>query len=225
MSPDPTIIEFLVRCGVRQEALARLDVLSRLLGDLCETNEQLNLTRITAPTEFWTKHVADSLSVGLAAPELLTTGLRVGDVGCGAGFPAIPLAWANPDLHVTGIESRRSKAQAVRDEVARLGLPNCTIVPRQARETGRLPEYAGAHDAVVLRAVGRPRTMVRDCRQLLKPEPDAKLIFYMTPNSIEESRGIAEREAGKYGFAVAESAIFELPGDAGTRQFLILSRR
>jgi len=215
---------FLRGCGVRDATLERLAELEPFLEQLREANAHLNLTRLTSDADFWIKHVADSLAVGLAAPELLTQPLRVADVGCGAGFPAIPLAWANPGLRLTAIEARPRKAEFVESAARALGLVNLQVLARQAREVGRLPDHAGAYDAVLLRAVGPPESLIRECRGLLKPAAGARLVFYLTPTMVAESRSLVNREAHKFGLKVAESAPVELPEGAGARQFLLLAR-
>jgi len=125
---------------------------------------------------------------------------------------------------VTAIESNHRKANFVAAAATRLGLANLTVIPRQAREVGRFPDHAGAYDAVVLRAVGDPGRLVRDCRQLLRPTPGSRIVFYQTPETVAETQPLAQREAAKYGLTVAESAVVELPLAAGRRQFLILTR-
>ena len=224
MQPGPHVIEFLASCGVRREALARLDTLSSYLEGVRAANRRLNLTRVTSPAGFWVKHVADSLAIGRVFPELLSADLRVADVGSGAGFPAVPLAWANPGLRVTAIEAREKKAKFIETEVARLGLHNCEVLAGTARQAGRLPEHAGRYDAVLFRAVGSPATLVRDSRLLLSQASGARLVFYMTPASVKDSRTVAQREAAKYKLQTVESAELELPEHGGTRQFLTLIR-
>ena len=225
MGPESAVAAFLLACGVRNMAMARIHVLEQLQHDLQEANAHLNLTRLAAPADFWTKHVADSLAVGQCWPQLLNACLRVADVGCGGGFPMLPLAWANPELKLTGIECRVKKADFVREESLRLGLENCDVVARQAREAARLPQHAAQYDVVLLRAVGTPENFVRECRLLLKPAAGARIVFYMTPQSISDCRPAAAREAEKYKFTLAESAPIELPLGAGPRQFLSLIRR
>ena len=68
---------------------------------LREENEKYNLTAITDEQEIWQKHFADSILGSVAIPEHAT----VCDVGSGAGFPALPLAIARPDLSVTLVDS------------------------------------------------------------------------------------------------------------------------
>ncbi len=211
--PSEAVRGFLSTCGVAGPVAA----MARLGADLAEANRSLNLTRIA---DFWVGHVADSLSVGLAKPELLSEPLVVADVGCGGGFPLLPLAWANPALTVVGFESRQKKADFVAEEIGRLGLSNASVVPRRAREAARLPEHAERYDAVLLRAVGAAGDLVRECRGLLKP--GGTLIHYKTPQAVEAERPLAEREAKKYGFTIALSDVIALPEGGGPRQFLFM---
>jgi 16S rRNA (guanine527-N7)-methyltransferase len=148
----------------------------------------------------------------------------VADVGCGAGFPLLPLAWASPGLRFTGFESRGKKADFVKREIARLGLRNARAVSQRAREAGRRPEHAGQYDVVLLRAVGPAGDLVRECRALLREEPGARMVHYKTPDGVAAERAVAEREAGKYGFAVETSQMVTLPEQGGPRQFLLLRR-
>jgi len=204
--------------------LARLDLLARFGVELEAAESRLNLTRILAPEAFWVKHVADSLALGLVLPEVLTGDLSVADVGSGAGFPALPLAWANPRLTVTAVEARRKKAEFIAGVTTRLGLVNCRVMARQVREVGRLPGHAGAYDHVLLRAVGSPARLIRACRQLLRPAAGAAIVFYMTPESLSGELALARREAAKFGLAAHASEAVELPCAGGSRQFLILRR-
>jgi 16S rRNA (guanine527-N7)-methyltransferase len=158
--------------------------------------------------------------VARAVGELLHETMTVADVGCGGGFPILPLAWANPKLTVMGIEARSKKAHFVAEEAARLGLSNASARAIQAREAARSDDYRQQYDAVVLRAVAETGRMVRDVRGLLKP--GGAIINYKTPQAVIAERAITEREASKFGFTVTESEVFALPRDAGGRQFVLL---
>jgi 16S rRNA (guanine527-N7)-methyltransferase len=219
--PSPAVQAFLARCGVLTDH-RDLNVLARLWTDLHAAARRINLTAIDAEEDFWLLHVADSLAVGIAVPELLVApGLHVADVGCGAGFPLLALAWANPALALVGLEPRLKRADFVRREVQRLGMPNCRVVDRQVSEVARDELHAGHYDAVVLRAVGSAAKFLRPCRRLLKPRTGAKVVFYKTPAAIAEELPAARREAAKLGLALRASDIIDLPADAGKRQFLL----
>lgn len=221
--PTPAVREFCARLGLDPAVRDPAD-LSSLREELQAVNDELNLTRITAPREFWTLHLADSLAAGLAAPALLRQGVTFADVGCGAGFPLLPLAWANPQAEAVGIESRQKKADAVLRFAESLGLSNVRTVPCQAREAGRKPEWAGRFDYVLLRAVGPAGRMLRDVRGLLADRPGAAVIFYKTPQAVEAELALARREAEKFKLAVETPAPFALPDAAGQRQFLLFRR-
>lgn len=91
-----------------RDALARfedkLDVLRRFL--LTE-NEKYNLTALTEADDVSSKHFFDSF----AASPLLPCGASVCDVGCGAGFPLLPLALARGDCTFLGVDATKKKGE------------------------------------------------------------------------------------------------------------------
>ena len=74
-------------------------------------------------------------------------GARVLDVGCGGGFPSVPLAILFPEAHFTSVDSIRKKITVVEGVSAGLGLDNLT--PRCAR----VETLGERFDYVVSRAV------------------------------------------------------------------------
>ena len=225
MKPHPDIVEFLARCGVGDTRDAALATMEGFRERLAAANRETNLTRLVTPEDFWTKHVADSLALGLVKPEIADSALSLADVGCGGGFPLVPLAWGFPALKLSGIESRPRKAAFVEGAVAALGLANCRVIARQAREVCGLPGWAGYFDGVVARAVGDAEWLLSEARGLLRPGRGAFLALYKTPASVSDELPAARRVAARSGFAVSVPAAFDLPLGAGRRQFLILTRR
>ena len=220
--PGDDIVDFVRACGVPAEAADRLGDLSRLYRDLVSANRRTNLTRLTGEEEFWVKHVADSLTLGRVCPGLGEHPWAVVDVGAGAGFPSLPLAWAYPSLRVTAVEVRQQKIAFLERQVEALGLSNCRVVGRQAREAARLPGCRGRFDLVTARAVSDAGTLIREGRGFLRPE-NAGMAFYKTPDAVAREWHTAEREAGKFGFRLETSEPFELPQGGGSRQFLLVS--
>lgn len=198
--------------------------LERLHADLVAANRAHNLTRLTERDDFYLKHVADSLSIAAVCPELAAGGLRVADVGCGAGFPGLPLALVFPGCHFVEIDSTAKKAAFVRDAIAALELPNCEALCARARELHRRQPAPAPFHLVLARAVAPGATLVRECRRLLRPT-DGRMAAYKTPGSIREESDALRREARKANLQVAVSEVFALPGGAGERQFWLLSRQ
>ena len=67
-----------------------------------EQNKVMNLTAITEPEAVAKLHLLDSVSV-LKCADL--KGKRLIDVGCGAGFPGVPLKIACPEVELTLLDS------------------------------------------------------------------------------------------------------------------------
>lgn len=108
----------------------------RLYTRLVEFNSHTNLTAITDEEGVILRHFADSLT---AAPLLGdTSGLSVIDVGCGGGFPTLPLAIVRPDLHFTALDSTAKKLNFVGEMADELSLPVKTIAAR-AEELAKAP--------------------------------------------------------------------------------------
>jgi 16S rRNA (guanine527-N7)-methyltransferase len=117
----------------------------RLLDELDDWNQRMNLTAIRDRNAQLTKHLLDSLSV---QPYL--QGRRIVDIGTGAGFPGLPLAIANPDREFTLVDATAKKLKFVDHVAQTLGLNNVTTVHTRA-ETFRTP---WRFDSVTSRAVG-----------------------------------------------------------------------
>lgn len=141
----------------------------RLYELILAGNRQLNLTRITAPLEFWEKHLWDSLR-GIA-PYLSTpeTPMKVIDVGTGAGFPGIPIAIVCKRSHVTLLDSTRKKMTFLDSLVAELDIPNATTLVGRAESINQLPQHHQSYDVALIRAVGSPHLCAEYTLPFLKP--------------------------------------------------------
>lgn len=106
---------------------------------LVEFNSHTNLTAITDEEGVILRHFADSLT---AAPLLGDeSGRSVIDVGCGGGFPVLPLAIVRPDLHFTALDSTAKKLTFVAQVADELKLPVKTLAAR-AEEVAKAPDTA-----------------------------------------------------------------------------------
>jgi 16S rRNA (guanine527-N7)-methyltransferase len=126
--------------------------LLRLLDELDDWNQRMNLTAIRERGQQITKHLLDSLSL---QPYL--RGERVLDVGTGAGFPGLPLALVNPERKFTLLDSTAKKLKFVEHAAHALQLDNVATVHARA-ESFRTQER---FDRVISRAVGPTATFVK----------------------------------------------------------------
>lgn len=136
---------------------AQVIALERLLLELNEWNQRMNLTAIRDPEQQLSKHLLDSLSI-----QPFLRGARIADIGTGAGFPGLPLALVNPDKQFVLIDSVNKKLRFVDHAAKTMGLSNVEVVHTRA-ET-----YAPPHrfDCVVSRAVGSLENFVKWCGHL-----------------------------------------------------------
>jgi len=158
--------------------------------ELASWNERLNLTTITGYEEVQVKHFLDSLvSLPLLATELgtmlpLRQGLRLVDVGSGAGFPGIPLKIAAPQLNVTLMDGTQKKVNFLQEVLGRLGLAATQVVHGRAEELGRTPEHRDQYDVVTARAVAPLNVLAEYLLPLVRPGGLA--VIYKGPGAPQE---------------------------------------
>ena len=116
-----------------------------------ERNEHINLTAVRDRDEAMQKHLADSLLITSLSE--YREAEKIIDVGTGAGFPGALLAIADPDKEFVLLDSTLKRLRVI-DEFARtLGIDNLRTVHARAEEISRKPEYSGAFDLCISRAV------------------------------------------------------------------------
>ena len=115
-----------------------------------EQNKVMNLTAITEPAAVAKLHLLDSVSI-LKCADL--AGKSLIDVGCGAGFPGVPLKIACPGLKLTLLDSLGKRMTWLREDILpRLGVEAECITAR-AEEFAQLRRES--YDFATSRAVAR----------------------------------------------------------------------
>lgn len=183
---------------------------------LYEYNQNVNLTRITEYEDYILKHVCDSLLLGVAFPELAKRKISLCDIGCGAGFPSLILALAYPDWHITAVDSIGKKTTFVKLAAEKLALSNIEVVTGRTNELNRKAEWKKRFDIVTARAVATAVTVYKDARNF--PKNNGCFILYKTPEQLKEDLPEIKSAASDKKWKTTE--IFELPSNAGSRQFL-----
>ncbi len=208
---------FCVQCHIADPGVF-IEKCLNLYTLLTAANQDVNLTRIEDEPAFWDRHIADSIAIARFFPELATDSLTLADIGCGAGFPAIPLALAFPQLKITAIDSIAKKTRFVELAAEKLEIRNLEVVTARSKELPHKPGWCERFDVVSARAVADARSLFRENRQLLKK--NGKFIFYKTPDQIAAEIEEVGKASAKYGLKWRTTSVFELPGGSGQRQFL-----
>lgn len=116
-----------------------------LYGLYADWNAKINVVSRKDFDQLYLRHVLHSLAIARVCT--FDAGARVLDVGCGGGFPSVPLAILFPEAHFTAADSIRKKITVVEGVAEGLGLTNLT--PRCVR----VETLAERFDYVVSRAV------------------------------------------------------------------------
>lgn len=140
------------------------EALFLLTERMLEVNKSLNLTAIKDEKSIILKHYADSITISSHIPE----GSRLMDVGCGAGFPTIPLAIFRPDLDITALDGTAKRIKYVDETAKMLGLSNVTAVSARAEELANTADYRECFDVVTARAVASLPVLCELCLPFVK---------------------------------------------------------
>lgn len=112
-------------------------------------NEVMNLTAITEPEAVAKLHLLDSISL-LTVMDL--KGKKVIDVGCGAGFPGVPVKIACPEAKVTLLDSLGKRMKWLEQVLPTLGVEATCITARAEEAVSSCRE---TYDVATSRAVAR----------------------------------------------------------------------
>lgn len=127
---------------------------------LLEKNKVMNLTAITDPEAVARLHFADCLTL-LTAADL--KGKTVIDVGCGAGFPGVPLKLAEPTIRLTLLDSLQKRVRWLEETLSSMGV-EAECVAARAEEFAARERY----DFAVSRAVARLNVLSELCLPFVK---------------------------------------------------------
>lgn len=140
---------------IRDDIIAKF---SELTDIMIATNAVMNITALTTVEKIIPLHYADCAKVA----EFIPQGARVADIGCGGGFPILPLAIIRPDLRLVGVDSTEKKIKYVQSTADRIGL-NVKAVSGRAEDLAKMTEHRDAYDVVVSRAVARLNVLDELC--------------------------------------------------------------
>ena len=116
---------------------------------MVKQNEVMNLTGITEDAAVAKLHLLDSLTV---AASVDLAGKTLIDVGCGAGFPGVPLAVACPDIRVTLLDSLGKRMKWLEEVLPQLGITAKCVTARAEEAVATCRE---SYDVATSRAVAR----------------------------------------------------------------------
>ena len=140
-----------------EQQVAQFAALQDLYADW---NSKINVISRKDMENFYEHHVLHSLAI--AARFNFKKDMQVMDLGCGGGFPGIPLAIMFPDTNFHLVDSINKKLKVVAEISSAIGLKNITTQHARAEEIKNRK-----FDVVVSRAVAPLKDLWRWSRPLI----------------------------------------------------------
>jgi 16S rRNA (guanine527-N7)-methyltransferase len=176
-------------------------------------NEVMNLTAITEPTQVAKLHLLDSLSV-LKTADL--HGKRVIDVGCGAGFPGVPVKIACPEAQLTLLDSLGKRMTWLEQILPQLGVEARCV-------TARAEEFAAkereCYDFATSRAVARLNILLELTAPFVKV---GGAVLAMKGSAAREELAEAKNAIAKLGLKL--ETVSDFPVDGTSHSVIVLRK-
>ena len=179
---------------------------------MVKQNEVMNLTGITDDKGVANLHLLDSLTVMASAP---LAGKTLIDVGCGAGFPGVPLAIAS-GAKITLLDSLGKRMKWLEEILPQLGIEaECITARAEEAITTRRESY----DYATSRAVARLNILLELTAPYVKV---GGCVLAMKGMAAKEELAEAQNAIKKLGLKLEE--VREFPID-GTNHAVIVLRK
>lgn len=168
-----------------------------------EENSKHNLISKNDEKYLFEKHFYDSLAIKLFFQKYEVQNAKILDIGCGGGFPCVPIAMEYPEMDVVGIDSIRKKINSVIEIKSRLGVKNLELICDRV-ENIKNQKF----DIIVSRAVADMTKISAYALPLLKK--GGFFIAYKSKKALEELNS-AKNTIETLGGKVVDIIKYELP--------------
>ena len=204
--------------GLPQLGLELSDEICNQLCDfgraMVKQNEVMNLTGITEDAPVAKLHLLDSLTV-MSCADL--EGKTLIDVGCGAGFPGVPLSIACPSAKVTLLDSLAKRMNWLETVLPQLGVKNAECITARAEEA--VATRRESYDFATSRAVARLNILLELTAPYVKV---GGAVLAMKGAAAKEELEEAKSAISKLGLKIEQ--VREFPVD-GTAHAVIVLRK
>ena len=184
----------------------KVDTLCAFGRAMVKQNEVMNLTGITDDKGVANLHLLDSLTV-MSCKDL--AGKRLIDVGCGAGFPGVPLAIAS-GAKITLLDSLGKRMKWLEEVLPALGIEAECITARAEEAVATRRE---SYDFATSRAVARLNILLELTAPYVKV---GGYVLAMKGTAAKEELAESQNAIKKLGLKLEEVKEFPIDGTAHT---------
>lgn len=201
---------------ISPEALLRME---RFSDSMIEKNRVMNLTAVTEPEEIARRHMLDCLFLLTCAD---FSGKKVLDIGCGAGFPTMPLKCYDPTFDITPLDSTGKRIHFIEECCAQLNIPIQPVVAR-AEDHIQKKGLRESFDIVTSRAVAPLNILAELCLPYIKE--GGLFLPLKSKNAAAEDEVERGRSAIRaLGGTLEDAREYQIPGMASPHQILIIRK-
>lgn len=203
-----------MKLSVSDAQIAQLeDFTARML----ETNKVMNLTRITDPKEIAEKHLLDCASLLQAAD---FSKKSVVDVGCGAGFPGMPLHILCPSCELTLLDSLGKRIRFLQRCIDAMNLSDIEAVHARAEEFAA--KHREQYDFAVSRAVAQLNVLAELSLPLVK---QGGAFIAMKSKDTDEELERAKKAIRLLGGEIEKIIDYTIPHTEITHRLVIIRKK
>ena len=185
------------------EAIAQFSI---FIEEIRRWSKVADLLSQTDPDILIRKHILDSL----ALLPLLPPGIRILDLGSGAGFPGIPIAIASSHIKIVLIEARRKRANFLKEVIRTLDLNNAHVHEGRAERLSEEEGWQAKFDVITTRATWNISTFLHFAHPFLRQNGTA--IAMKGPKLQAELQTLAKSRESQ-DFSTPEVTFYSLPGN------------
>ena len=164
------------------------------LGEVyAEWNAKINVVSRKDMEHIYLHHILHSLAIAKVCH--FADGAQILDVGCGGGFPSVPLAIMFPSVQFTACDSIGKKIRVVEGVCEAVGIKNIRTV------NGRVEQLKEQFDYIVSRAVTDMPTFVGWVRGMVRKGEKGSLpngILYLKGGDLTEELQASRRQWERY---------------------------
>ncbi len=195
-----------------KKQMQQLDIFYQFL---IETNEKMNLTRITDKKDVYLKHFYDSLTIVKIYD--LNQANTLLDIGSGAGFPGVILKIFFPHLEITLIDALQKRVNYLNQLINKLELSKIKAYHIRAEDLARKNQ---TFDIVTARAVASLSKLL----DYTMPLVNSQGYFIAMKANIEEELLNVRPILTKKNYIIKNRISFLLPIEKSTRNLLLISK-